>query len=191
MSSTPLSLFHHLLLLLLLVQASADSALNKPSECTTNAAGACHDVHHSLTLKLVAIVSILTASAVGVCLPLFTRSFPALHPDRAPFAIVKAFSSGVILATGYMHVLPDSFDDLGSPCLPERPWRRFPFTGFVAMLSAVATLMVDSLAMSFYRKVRVVGKGEVDEAEDGLVVVAEADGKGGDVLRRNRVIAQV
>ncbi|KAK1280082.1 Fe(2+) transport protein 2 [Acorus gramineus] len=90
-----------------------------------------------------------------------------------------------------MHVLPDSFDDLGSPCLPERPWRRFPFTGFVAMLSAVVTLMVDSFAMSFYRKVRVVGKGEVDEAEDGLVVVAEADGKGGDVLRRNRVIAQV
>ncbi|GFS36836.1 zinc transporter 10 precursor [Actinidia rufa] len=35
-------------------------------------------------------------------------------------------------------------------CLPEQPWHKFPFTGFVAMLSAILTLMVDSLATSLY-----------------------------------------
>ena len=51
-----------------------------------------------------------------------------------------------------MHVLPDSFDMLSSSCLKENPWHKFPFTGFVAMLSAILTLMVDSMATSIYSK---------------------------------------
>ncbi|KAK1279840.1 Fe(2+) transport protein 2 [Acorus gramineus] len=183
-----------------------------PSECQTEISGECYNKAESLKLKLIAIPTILIASMIGVCLPLFTRSVPALHPDRALFAIVKAFSSGVILATGYMHVLPDSFDNLSSPCLAEKPWHTFPFTGFVAMLSAVATLMVDSLAMSFYRRVsgsagvvdhEMTPVHGVDEHGHGhghahghglamsAVEVAGKDGVDADVLRRYRVIAQV
>ncbi|KAK4766844.1 hypothetical protein SAY87_008486 [Trapa incisa] len=66
--------------------------------------------------------------------------------------MVKAFSAGITLGTGFMHVLPDSFDMLSSDCLPETPWHKFHFTGFVAMLSAIFTLMVDSLTTSIYRK---------------------------------------
>jgi zinc transporter 1/2/3 len=94
---------------------------------------------------------------IGVSAPLFTRSIPALHPDRSLFVIVKAFAAGIILATGFMHVLPDSFDMLSSSCLPENPWHKFPFTGFLAMLSAIVTLMVDSLATSVYSKKSTVG----------------------------------
>ncbi|GKV29076.1 hypothetical protein SLEP1_g38047 [Rubroshorea leprosula] len=88
----------------------------------------CHDKEKSLKLKIIAICSILFASAVGVCLPLLSRLAPVLHPNGNLFLLAKAFASGVILATGYMHVLPDSFNDLMSPCLPENPWRKFPFT---------------------------------------------------------------
>ncbi|XWS23034.1 hypothetical protein CRYUN_Cryun29cG0086700 [Craigia yunnanensis] len=105
-----------------------------------------------MKLKIIAIVIILLASMIGVCLPLFSRLMPALRPEKDLFTVVKAFASGVILAIGYMHVLPDSFDDLMSECLPENPRRKFPFTTFVAMLSAVMTLMVDSFAMSIYKK---------------------------------------
>nr|TKV92147.1 hypothetical protein SEVIR_9G144800v2 [Setaria viridis] len=96
----------------------------------------------------------------GVCLPLVSRSVPALRPDGNLFVVVKAFASGVILGTGYMHVLPDSFNDLTSPCLPPRPWAEFPFTAFVAMLAAVFTLMVDSLMLSFHTR----GKGKASAA---------------------------
>ncbi|MBA0667040.1 hypothetical protein Goklo_000165 [Gossypium klotzschianum] len=89
---------------------------------------------------------------IGVSMPLFSRRMLSLGPERDLFTIVKAFALGVILATGYMHMLPDSFDDLMSDCLPENPWRKFPFTAFVAMLSAIVMLMVDSFAMSVYRK---------------------------------------
>ncbi|KAG8062041.1 hypothetical protein GUJ93_ZPchr0003g18381 [Zizania palustris] len=121
--------------------------------------GACHNVPKALRLKLIAIPTILVSSVIGVCLPLISRSVPALRPDRNLFIIVKAFASGVILATGYMHVLPDSFNNLSSPCLPKKPWAEFPFTTFVAMLAAVFTLMVDSLMLTYYNRTRRSSRG--------------------------------
>lgn len=121
-------------------------------ECASKYEGGCHDKDEALKLKVIAIFSILVTSMVGICLPIFSGAVPALQPDGDLFVLVKAFASGVILATGYMHVMPDSFDDLTSQCLPERPWHKFPFTTFVAMLSAVFTLMVDSFSISFFKK---------------------------------------
>ncbi|CAL4926575.1 unnamed protein product [Urochloa decumbens] len=128
--------------------------------------GKCHSVPRALRLKLIAIPAILLASMAGVCLPLVSRSVPALRPDGNLFVVVKAFASGVILGTGYMHVLPDSFNDLTSPCLPRRPWAEFPFTAFVAMLAAVFTLMVDSLMLSFHTRGN-KGKGSAAVAHHG------------------------
>lgn len=150
-------------LLLLISSTFATFAIAQPEEpeapppadgtCAGPAVGGkCHSVPKALRLKLIAIPAILVASMVGVCLPLFSRSVPALRPDRNLFIVVKAFASGVILGTGYMHVLPDSFNDLSSPCLPRRPWSEFPFTTFVAMLAALFTLLVDSLMLSFYNR---------------------------------------
>lgn len=122
------------------------------AECGAEQNDGCTDKKKALPLKIIAIVSILVTSMIGVCLPLVTRSVPALSPDRNLFVVVKAFAAGIILATGFMHVLPDSFDMLWSTCLKENPWHKFPFTGFVAMLSAILTLMIDSMATSFYSK---------------------------------------
>lgn len=131
--------------------ANSDTKTQLPQQCTKSV-GTCHNKSESLKLKVIAIASILVASMIGVCLPLFCRKVTALQPDKDLFVVVKAFASGVILATGYMHVLPDSFDCLKSECLPENPWRKFPFTTFVAMLSALVTLMLDSFSMSYHRK---------------------------------------
>ncbi|KAG9439522.1 hypothetical protein H6P81_019687 [Aristolochia fimbriata] len=117
----------------------------------------CNNKSAALRLKIIAIISILITSMIGVCLPLFSKSIPALRPDRDLFVIVKAFAAGIILATGFMHVLPDSFDMLWSDCLVQNPWHNFPFSGFVAMLSAIVTLMVDSLATSVYSRKNTMG----------------------------------
>lgn len=172
--------------------------------------GRCRNGPEALKLKIIAVASILVASMLGVCLPLFSRSVPALKPDSNIFIIVKAFASGVILATGYIHVLPDSFEYLTSDCLPQNPWAKFPFTTFVAMLSAVATQMVDSFAMSYYRKLRSRmrrSSGEVSgQVKDGAVAAEGGSGNGHghfhggfgedhtdqrSQLLRHRVVAQV
>ncbi|KAJ9140627.1 hypothetical protein P3X46_031252 [Hevea brasiliensis] len=142
----------------------------------------------SLKLKLIAIASILITTMVGVCLPLFSTAVPALRPDKNLFSIVKAFASGVILATGYMHVLPDSFNCLTSECLPKILGRT------------IATLMVDSSAMSYYWK-RLNGVAEGGDREkgrnrDGESVNVKVEDQGPNnqdsaPLLRHRVVAQV
>ncbi|KAG7640439.1 Zinc/iron permease [Arabidopsis suecica] len=104
------------------------------SECRAESGDpSCHNNKEAKKLKMIAIPSILVASMIGVSLQFLSRYIPALGPDRVIFGIIKTLTSGVILATAFMHVLPDSFDDLTSKCLPEEPWRKFPFTTFIAM----------------------------------------------------------
>lgn len=202
-----------LLVLLTTEMVSANEENESQVRCgaddPSSSLGRCRNGPEALKLKLIAIVSILVASMLGVCLPMCSRSVPALKPDSNLFVVVKAFASGVILATGYMHVLPDSFEYLTSDCLPRDPWAKFPFTTFVAMLSAVATQMVDSFAMSYYRKLgsRRSSSGGAGQAKDGAAAVEDGsgNGQGEDVhsgfgedhtdaksqLLRHRVVAQV
>ncbi|CAL9218126.1 unnamed protein product, partial [Arabidopsis halleri] len=158
-----------LFLSFILTSLAENTELASDNQCKSESrASFCHNNKESKKLKFIAIASILVASIVGVSLPLLTRGVPALGPDRDLFVVVKALASGVILATGYMHVLPDSFYELNSPCLPKNPWRKFPFTTFIAMISALITLMVDSYAMSWQKKRMLKSQANVVETlEDG------------------------
>ncbi|XP_041008534.1 zinc transporter 1-like [Juglans microcarpa x Juglans regia] len=172
------------------------------------------DKDQALKYKLVAISSILVAGALGVCIPMLGKTIPALRPEKNIFFIIKAFAAGVILSTGFIHVLPDAFENLTSPCLAENPWGKFPFTGFVAMVSAIGTLMVDAFATSYYSKSHVHNAphgtgpleekvGEHDEEDHTHVhthathghahgpVAYLAQNPGSSELLRNRVISQV
>ncbi|KAM7272566.1 hypothetical protein ACFE04_027229 [Oxalis oulophora] len=106
----------------------------------------------SLKYKVGSIAAILVAGALGVGLPLLGKRIPALRPENDKFFVVKAFAAGVILSTGFVHILPDAFENLNSPCLDPHPWGDFPFTGFIAMVSAIATLMIESLATGYYQR---------------------------------------
>ncbi|CAN8290519.1 unnamed protein product [Cochlearia groenlandica] len=153
MTNSPLIFFASITLLLLLSISHFPGALSQSvKDCKIKSDNTCSDKNKALHLKLIAIFSILITSLIGVCLPFFARSVPAFQPDRSHFLIVKSFASGIILATGFTHVLPDSFQMLSSPCLKDNPWHKFSFTGFVAMISAVFTLMVDSITTSVFTK---------------------------------------
>ncbi|KAI3980331.1 hypothetical protein MKX01_001402 [Papaver californicum] len=143
-----------------------------PSECRSET-GKCINKSKALPLKIIAFCAILVTSIIGVTLPLFTRNVKSLQPDRDIFTIVKAFASGIILATGFMHVLPDSFNDLSSVCIPNKIVHQFPWTGFVAMFSAIFTLMIDSIFTSWSQS-----RNEVqNEKTNGDVEIA-ANGNG-------------
>ncbi|CAK8534670.1 unnamed protein product [Lathyrus sativus] len=106
----------------------------------------------ALHYKLGSIASILVCGALGVSLPLLSKRIPILSPKNDIFFMIKAFAAGVILATGFIHILPEAFESLNSPCINEKPWGDFPLAGLVAMLSSIGTLMVDSFASSFYQR---------------------------------------
>ncbi|CAI0556940.1 unnamed protein product [Linum tenue] len=108
--------------------------------------------------------------------------------------IVKAFAGGVILATGLVHIIPDAFEKLGSDCLPEVPWGKFPFAGFVAMMFAIATLSMESLAMGFYkRQQQLHQKKGGDDVGDENIEAAGGDRKDDDdddEMIRRRIVSQ-
>lgn len=115
----------------------------------------CRDDHAAFLLKLVAIASILLASAVGVSIPLIGKHRRIFRTDGSLFAVAKAFAAGVILATGFVHMLAGGSEALSDPCLPEYPWSKFPFSGFFAMLAALMTLLVDFVGTQYYERKQV------------------------------------
>jgi len=119
----------------------------------------CRDEAAALGLKMVAIAAILVSGATGVAIPLAGRRWrgrgaapPSSSSTGGLFVLAKAFAAGVILATGFVHMLDDANDALSDPCLPAVPWRRFPFPGFVAMLAALGTLVVDFVGTHMYEQ---------------------------------------
>ncbi|KAK9179025.1 hypothetical protein WN943_028219 [Citrus x changshan-huyou] len=120
--------------------------------CDVEAMSQDNNQQEALKYKVIAIASILVAGAFGVSLPLLGKKVPALRPENDTFFMIKAFAAGVILATGFVHILPDAFDNLTSPCLVENPWGDFPFSGFVAMMSAIGTLMIDTFTTGYYKR---------------------------------------
>uniref|UniRef100_A0A0E0DST4 Zinc transporter n=1 Tax=Oryza meridionalis TaxID=40149 RepID=A0A0E0DST4_9ORYZ len=125
-------------------------SLAAAADCECQPSDEGHDAAKSRTLKVIAIFCILVGSSAGCAIPSLGRRFPALRPDTSLFFALKAFAAGVILATAFVHILPVSFDKLGSPCLVDGPWRKYPFTGLVAMLAAVATLLLDTIATGYF-----------------------------------------
>nr|AIU92972.1 zinc/iron regulated transporter-like protein 1 [Dendrobium officinale] len=162
----------------------------------------------ALSLKLAALFSILTAGFIGVYLPSLGKWLPFISPEKNIFFVIKAFAAGVILSTGFIHILPDAFENLTSPCLNPHPWQDFPFAGFFAMVAAIGTLVIDTVATGYYNRIhngKVIEKlaGADEEGGAGQLHVhthanhGHAHGMGtsvpdeGEDLIRRRVISQV
>lgn len=120
--------------------------------CSGDVADECRNDEVALKMKMVAICAILVAGVIGVAIPLVGKKRRFLRTDGGLFVFAKAFAAGVILATGFVHMLHDAQSALTNPCLPKHPWREFPFSGFVAMLAALLTLVVDFVGTQSYEK---------------------------------------
>ncbi|KAI3681571.1 hypothetical protein L6452_36371 [Arctium lappa] len=135
--------------------------------------------NEALRYKLIALASILIFGAIGVCIPFIGKIFPALSPEKDGFFVIKAFAAGVILATGFIHVLPDAFESLTNPCLKEHPWGDFPFTGFVAMVATILTLLFETSSAAYQQRSRSKSTQKV------------AGGNGDEENNRQHVVGQV
>lgn len=157
MATTKLVMKLVYILLIIFTFTVSPAISTAPESCDSGSDNPCIDKAKALPLKIIAIVAILTTSLIGVMAPLFSRYISFIRPDGNGFMIIKCFSSGIILGTGFMHVLPGSFEMLSSKCLSDDPWHKFPFAGFVAMLSGLVTLAIDSITTSLYTVKNAVG----------------------------------
>lgn len=165
------------------------SFLQKVSESMSNTSchndhgelDSCRDDHAALILKIVAIASILIAGACGVAIPLVGKKRRLLGTDSNLFVAAKAFAGGVILATGFVHMLPDATSALSDSCLPENPWSKFPFAGFFAMMAALGTLLIEFIGTQYYERKqekqnRIAHVDSVEFASESGIVPEETKG---------------
>ncbi|CAL9044690.1 unnamed protein product [Musa banksii] len=183
-----------LLLLPLLVHGDGEG------DCSADDEG--RDRKKALPLKIAAIVSILVCGGIGVGVPVLGMWIQSLRPEKDIFFVIKAFAAGVILATGFIHILPDAFETLTSSCLAASPWQDFPFAGFCAMVGAIGTLMVDTLATGYFSRLNGdrLRPTSLSEATNGDVEATHGHTHGAAVMQpedssaqliRHRVVSQV
>lgn len=141
----------------------------------------CRDEEAALRLKIVAVAAILVAGAVGVAIPLVGRRWrggAAAGGGGSTFVLAKAFAAGVVLATGFVHMMHDAEEKFQDPCLQNSPWRQFPFAGSIAMFASLVTLVVDFLGTQFYeRKQREAAAAAATSAQDETAAALLEDGR--------------
>ncbi|KAL5539964.1 hypothetical protein UlMin_045187, partial [Ulmus minor] len=137
------------------------------SSCASSELEACRDESAARVLKFVAIASILLAGVAGIAIPLVGKHRRFLRTDGSLFVAAKAFAAGVILATGFVHMLPGGSDALNNPCLPEYPWAKFPFSTFFAMTASLVTLLVDFVGTQYYERKQGLAKPIEEEVRVG------------------------
>ncbi|KAJ4702679.1 Zinc transporter protein [Melia azedarach] len=166
-----LLIFLHFLLLSIPLSVSAECGCDSEPKTSSSAI-------KLLKYKVGAVLSILIAGGFGVSLPILGKTISVFHPENNLFFIIKAFAGGVILSTGFVHILPDAYESLTSPCLSQKTWKDFPFTGFFAMLAAILTMMIDTFATRFYQRSHFRKALPVyDDHDDKEMMQGEHDGR--------------
>jgi zinc transporter 1/2/3 len=140
--------------------------------CENQVEDSYHKLSEALKNKLIAIATVLVSSLIGVCIPIFAKKCSYLNPENHFYFLIKVFAAGVILATGFIHILPDVFEALTSPCIGEKPWKMFPFSSYVTMVAAIGTLIMEALIMGCQKK------SEMNKSQplDGDMETHEANG---------------
>ncbi|KAE8658061.1 Fe(2+) transport protein 3 [Hibiscus syriacus] len=136
--------------------------MSNPS-CQSSELDARRDEPAALKLKLIAIASILLAGVAGVAIPLIGKYRNFFRTDGSLFVAAKAFAAGVILATGFVHMLAGGTEALTDPCLPKYPWSKFPFPGFFAMIASLATSLFDFVGTQFYERKQGIARASTGE----------------------------
>ncbi|KAJ4914466.1 Zinc transporter 5 [Raphanus sativus] len=147
--------FSFISLLLIAVSAGESKCECLHEEDEGNKAGA-------TKYKIAAIPSVLVAGVIGVLLPLLGNFFPSLKPETNFFFVTKAFAAGVILATGFMHVLPEGYEKLTDP--------------------SILTLSVDSFATSYFHRLHNKTSKKIGDGEEQIGGGGGGGGGGGDEL---------
>ncbi|KAJ3060251.1 hypothetical protein HDU98_003757 [Podochytrium sp. JEL0797] len=102
--------------------------------------------HYDLQFHILGLFIVLFSGGLGI----FTTLCLGIHMKAPIFVTIlqlfKMFGIGVIAATAWIHLLPDSFTQFAHPCLPEG-WRSYAFN-FVGLFGMIAAFLVQIIELS-------------------------------------------
>ncbi|KAK9381043.1 Zinc/iron permease [Kockiozyma suomiensis] len=104
--------------------------------------------HYVLHRRITSIFAVLVVSAIAVFSPLLLQQYvkagaKSEKTTKKVLMILKQFGAGVIVATAFVHLLPDAFDAFQDPCIGELKFDAWP--GFLAMTGVMITFLVENV----------------------------------------------
>ncbi|CAF1534130.1 unnamed protein product [Adineta ricciae] len=101
---------------------------------------------YNLTLRIISVFVLLVLSLLGASLAIISSRVKRLHINPVIINTGKFFGTGVILATGFIHMLPSATEALTDSCLSE-DWRAYEaYAGLFAMLAILAMQLIEFIA---------------------------------------------
>ncbi|CAO3580309.1 unnamed protein product [Absidia cylindrospora] len=110
---------------------------------------------YNTKMRIGAIFIILATSGVGVFSPMIIhRISPYSEGSYRSWILMigKFFGTGVVLATAFVHMLPDAFEQFSSPCLTEGWLSYGAFAGVFCMLSSFALQLLEIATTAHLKK---------------------------------------
>lgn len=107
--------------------------------------------NYNMPLRIGSIFIILATSAVGVFAPIILyRVSPFKEGSVRDWILTagKFFGTGVIIATAFIHMLPEALERFGSECLGEGWHSYHAFGGLFCMLASFALQIIELSALS-------------------------------------------
>lgn len=115
--------------------------------------------------RISTIFVILATSAIGTFLPILSSKYSFIRLPTWVFFITKYFGSGVIFATGFIHLLQPSNDDLSTDCLGG-VWVTYPMA-FAFMMISFFVLFLFELVSFHYLDRKLSEYSDEVEGEEG------------------------
>ncbi|KAI3652320.1 hypothetical protein MP228_003623 [Amoeboaphelidium protococcarum] len=106
----------------------------------------------NLAFHIGSIFIVLAVSFLGTLIPVVSKLSPAIKINSFFYVLLKGFGMGVILATGYIHLLVPGISTLQNPCLPEVFLSYEAWGGVLALLSTLLIQFVQTIAIDHFGK---------------------------------------
>ncbi|KAI9015760.1 Zinc/iron permease [Phycomyces nitens] len=115
-------------------------------ECSATVIG-----DYNMPMRIGSLFIIMATSAIGVFTPVIIHRIKPYDQGSIRdwlLTIGKFFGTGVILATAFIHMLPEALSNFDSPCLTEG-WKSYgAFAGVFCMISSFALQLLELAAVS-------------------------------------------
>ncbi|KAH9967522.1 Zinc/iron permease [Russula dissimulans] len=96
-------------------------------------------------LRIASLFIIWATSSFAATFPVAARRSRFIHVPHLLFETAKYFGSGVIIATGFIHLLAPGIQELTSPCLGAA-WQNYPYSLALALLSSMGIFIIEVIA---------------------------------------------
>ncbi|RCH95054.1 high-affinity Zn(2+) transporter zrt1 [Rhizopus azygosporus] len=141
-----------LILLSAVVKAQEAPSDTVPDECTAE-----HITDYNMPMRIGALFIILVTSALGIFTPIIMhRISPYTKGSSRDWLLTmgKFFGTGVILATAFVHMLPEALENFSSPCLSPG-WQSYSsFAGVFCMIASFALQLLELAAVANIERLR-------------------------------------